>query len=417
LKQKLLKILDEKLKNKSQSLQLNLDIIKEYEEIKNNFIGLYNNLNDIIDKNNNYTNNISNKQNEAKEQLRLNEVKKFLKDIDYFTQIQNIETLKQKKNFWEKRLNRIKTYKNNLLSEIKKLEDKLSDEKASIKIINQFFKLTSSHLKLDIKNNIDKQIFYEVLRENKKAQKLSNGEQSLIAFCYFLAKVKNKLDNETNVIIYIDDPISSLDNNHIFSVFALLEKYITKEKKYFQCFISTHNLDFLRYLKRITVPQDNIEYFLIERIKRQNISQSQITLLPKYLKDYTTELHFTFNKIHKLYNKYKNRNIETLKGEIDNTFNDFYEIPNIIRKFLEYYLFYKYPDNDGLTIKKLSFFGNNAEAEKINRVINEFSHLTYIERAWKPLDVEEILEIINIIIETIQNKDKDYFDSLLKSIK
>lgn len=80
-------------------------------------------------------------------------------------------------------------------------------------------------------------------------------------------------------------------------------------------------------------------------------------------------------------------------------------------------MFYKYPDNDGLTIEKLNFFGTNAEAEKINRIINEFSHLTDIERAWKPLDVEEIIEIIDVIIETINDKDEEYLKHLIKAIK
>jgi wobble nucleotide-excising tRNase len=422
LKDKLIKSLDNKLKNRSKSLKLDNEIVLGYENLKKEINNFYKSLKKITDENNELTDNLTEKQEEAKEQLRLNDVKKFLKDIDYFNQIQKIEELKQRTEFWERRFNKIRTYKNNLIDKIEKLEDKLNDERASIEFINEFLELTSSHLKLDIKDNIDKQIFYEILRENEKAKKLSNGEQSLIAFCYFLAKVKNKLDNEKNVIIYIDDPVSSLDNNHIFSIFALLEKYITKERKYYQCFISTHNLDFLRYLKRITIPktEDNkndIEYFLIERLKKGNISNSQIKLLPKHLKDYTTELHYIFEKIYKLYTKNQSKEIETIKGEINNTYNDFYEIPNLLRKFLEYYLFYKYPDNDGLTIEKLDFFGKNGESEKINRIINEYSHLTYIERAWKPLDVKEIIEIIDVIIETIKDKDEEYFKHLLKAIK
>src|SRR5690606_39389208 len=54
-------------------------------------------------------------------------------------------------------------------------------------------------------------------------------------------------------------PISSLDSNHIFFMFSLIESLIAKPVKkadgsntyrYKQLFISTHNLDFLKYLKR-----------------------------------------------------------------------------------------------------------------------------------------------------------------------
>ncbi|BCD59339.1 MULTISPECIES: AAA family ATPase [unclassified Nitratiruptor] len=421
VKNNLIKLLDKKLKNKTKSLSVDYKIIENYSSLVKKFDNFFEKLENLIEKNNSYTNNLLEEQHKSKLELRLNEIKKFLSDINYFDTKEKIRKYEHKKQFWQLRLSKITECKNRILDKINELEDSLNDEKASIELINKFLNLTTSHLKLSINEKNEKQVFYEILRENKKSKKLSNGEQSLIAFCYFLAKAKNKLDNENNVIIYIDDPVSSLDNNHIFSIYALIEKHITKEKKYLQCYISTHNLDFLRYLKSITIPKtsdnkDDIEYFLIERIKKQNISNSTIKLLPKYIKNYTTELHFTFEKIYKLYNENKRRSIETVKGRINNTYNEFYDIPNALRKFLEYYMFYKFPDNDGLTIEKLNFFGTNGEAEKINRVVNEFSHLTYIERAWKPLDIEEIIEIINIIIETIQNEDKEYFECLLKVV-
>ena len=53
----------------------------------------------------------------------------------------------------------------------------------------------------------------------------------------------------------------------------------------------------------------------------------------------------------------------------------------------------------------------------INRVINEFSHLENIERAQMPLDLLEMQKIANLIILNIQEKDKEQFDALLKSIE
>jgi wobble nucleotide-excising tRNase len=81
---------------------------------------------------------------------------------------------------------------------------------------------------------------------------LSEGECSLIAFCYFMAKLDDIESNGKNLIIWIDDPISSLDSNHVFFVYSLLRAEIVEASKYEQLFISTHNLDFLKYLKRLT---------------------------------------------------------------------------------------------------------------------------------------------------------------------
>ena len=94
---------------------------------------------------------------------------------------------------------------------------------------------------------------FTIHREGVVANNLSEGECSLISFCYFVAKMEDELKDETNsskLIIYIDDPISSLDSNHIFFMFSLIESIIAKPKKYGQLFISTHNLDFLKYLKK-----------------------------------------------------------------------------------------------------------------------------------------------------------------------
>ena len=63
-----------------------------------------------------------------------------------------------------------------------------------------------------------------------------------------MAKLQDiKTDGEKPYIIWIDDPISSLDSNHIFFIFSLINSELFEDKKlkYKQLFISTHNLDFL----------------------------------------------------------------------------------------------------------------------------------------------------------------------------
>jgi wobble nucleotide-excising tRNase len=69
-----------------------------------------------------------------------------------------------------------------------------------------------------------------------------------------MAKLEDEKSKDKKLIIWIDDPISSLDSNHIFFIFSLIETVIAKPKIYKQLFISTHNLDFLKYLKRLSRP-------------------------------------------------------------------------------------------------------------------------------------------------------------------
>jgi wobble nucleotide-excising tRNase len=225
-----------------------------------------------------------------------------------------------------------------------------------------------------------------------------------------LATIKDKLDTDT--IIYIDDPISSLDNNHIFFMFSLIDTEITKTKNFQQLFISTHNLDFLKYLKRLSVskPEKNLQHFLIESTKKLHDRRSFIKEMPHHLKVYVTEFNYLFNELYSYYLQ-----IESGGLKPEESYNQFYNLPNNMRKFLEYYLFYKFPNNDN-PLKNLGKLFDDEVPSLLNRVINELSHLTHIDRGWNPIDVSEAEECVKIIIEKIQEKDIDQFNALLESI-
>jgi len=165
---------------------------------------------------------------------------------------------------------------------------------------NQF--LTLEAKKEDNTGETLKRIRFEVIRDGKKAYHLSEGECSLLAFCYFLAKLDDIDTRNLKPIIWIDDPISSLDGNHIFFVYSLLKAEIVSTGKYEQLFVSTHNLDFLKYLKRLKgsflgqhgkQKDYSKDFFVVVR----NDKRATIELMPKYLKEYVTEFNYLFHQI------------------------------------------------------------------------------------------------------------------------
>lgn len=220
----------------------------------------------------------------------------------------------------------------------------------------------------------------------------------------FLATIKD-YEKTDNLILWIDDPISSLDNNQIFFTFGAIDKIII-EHKYNQIFISTHNLDFLKYLKRLKNEKAKVEYFLVEREIKQDSITSKIRKMPSYLKEYVTEFHYLFNEIYKVAN--------SQECCLLNTYNQLYNIPNNMRKFLEYYLFYRYPDNKE-PLKNLEKIFDTIESRSINRIINENSHLTFIDRGWKPFEIPEIQSVAKIILEKIKEKDEEQYNALLNA--
>ena len=148
---------------------------------------------------------------------------------------------------------------------------------------------------------------FQIKRGEDPAYNMSEGECSLVAFCYFVARLEDIDTKGKELIVYIDDPISSLDSNHIFFVFCLIESVLAKPEKnpdgpnsykYAQLFISTHNLEFFKYLKRLSMPKEShggTAFFLVEKEGKL----STLSLMPKYLKDYQTEFHYLFHQIYK----------------------------------------------------------------------------------------------------------------------
>lgn len=359
----------------------------------------------LCTQNNEQTKTLEQDQENARKALRLDEVARFINSIDYFKVQEEIKGLE---NTLESKDEEIKDKEQEIAKikkDIQKLQDSLSDEKAGADKANEYLKSFFGNNQLEFESIPEKKGEFKIRRNKQEAKNLSEGECSLLAFCYFVAKLQDKDTKDKKPIIWIDDPISSLDSNHIFFIFSLIESQIAKPKNYTQLFISTHNLDFLRYLKSLTGFQwrDNknkTPMFLIE--KQQS---STINNLPPYMQKYITEFNYLFEQIYKCSSK---QNI---------TIDIYCNIANNIRKFLESYLFFKYPNVDSLTNKYEKFFKDNQEASLINRIINEFSHLEENpERANKPLDLLEIQKASKIIIETIQQKDKEQFNAFLESV-
>jgi wobble nucleotide-excising tRNase len=388
-------------------------------------------MNSIIRENNLRTTKLSSEQSSARNVLRLHSVKKFIDDIQLTrTEAANVK-LEAAAAKTEAEVTLLRSSVLELEAKNEKLRIQQKDEKKGAEKINEILNHFFGHkgLRLVANENLETNKFtFQIFRGDDAAFNLSEGECSLISFCYFVARLDDAESKGKNLIIYIDDPICSLDSNHVFFVFSLIESMITRPKKaldgsniygYQQLFISTHNLDFLKYLKRLSVPRrkeqrdgktvsvDDNAYFLVEG----GNSGSSLALMPKYLREYTTEFNYLFHQIHKCSNP----------ENVKESHESFYSFGNNLRKFLEAYLFYRYPfyDNKNDSLEKLSkFFGNNATAIiLINRVSNELSHLEEVfDRSMVPIDIPEISTLSNFVLDTMFAKDSEQFNALLKSI-
>ena len=260
---------------------------------------------------------------------------------------------------------------------------------------------------------------FVVKRGGEYAKNLSEGEKSLISFCYFIAQMDDELKgpNASNLVVFIDDPISSLDSSHIFFMYSLIDTVIAAPKKYGQLFISTHNLEFLKFLKRLKLPGNvnnkSVEHYVVEKQRKGDDEyKCEIKMMPDYLRDYVTEYNFLFQQVYDIARPINGKKEEKYK----HIYSQYYNVGNNMRKFLECYLFYRFPDSDEPTVDHLDDLFEGNERSEVNRVINEYSHLAWAERGLKVIDVPEIEKAAKLIMKALKAKDPSHFKVLCKSV-
>jgi wobble nucleotide-excising tRNase len=386
---------------------------------KQKLIEIFKKIEQLNIRSNDYTKNLVKEQNEAKKELRLREIFDFINTIQYDNQTSEIASLEAVFEMEKNKKATIKKEIDDILVLITQKQNQLNDEGGAVDKVNEFLNshfghqfLTLVAIEFDDDVTGNKKYRFEVQRDGKKAHHLSEGEVSLIAFCYFIAKLKDIKTKGKKPIIWIDDPISSLDSNHIFFIYTLINTQIYGDEEFEQLFISTHNLNFLKYLKRLPgaditkETKTRFRHLIINRSDKNSIIKS----MPNFLKNYVTEFNYLFEQIYKC---------SIMSNVNDSNYTEYYNFGNNARKFLELFLFYKYPDTTTQTQKIKKFFGeNNIPSIFTDRINNEYSHLSgCFERGETLIEEPEMYTAAKLIIDRIKYHDIDQYQALVNSVE
>lgn len=372
--------------------------------------------NELIADNNSHTDQLNEIQNQVRNELRISEVMRFVQDISYYKRVEeigaelgNLKPLKDQIKESQFEIDRLIAERDKLLAET-------TNERRGAELVNihlgSFF--GHSQLKL-VAIGEGEGLRFQIIRNSTPAFDLSEGETSLISFCYFMATIEDQLQDlnaSSRLVIYIDDPISSLDSNHVFFMFSLVDTIIAKAAKYAQLFISTHSLDFFKYLKKLSPPGgEKVAYFLLESRGMNGYRCSVLSDMPNYLKEFVTEFNYLFFQIHKAYQEAKK--VQALNE--DERHSQIYSFSNNLRKFLECYLFYRFPNTKD-PLKNIDKFFRGHVPSLVNRIINEYSHLTQLERGLRPLDFSEIGDCAEIVLRQLLEADEEQYKALCESV-
>lgn len=217
--------------------------------------------NELMDQNNRYGEDLSQRKEEAKDSLRYHEIKMALDSFQFDLKkekLRNYENLvesaqkdfdakNQKKQIYEKSVNQ-------LSQEIEMLKPKA--EEIAVKHINQKLNSTVSWY-VDYKED-EKSGYYQIAEKNndgavfyRGVSELSTGEKNIIAFLYFIEKLEEITDTtQLPKIIIFDDPMNSNDDIMQYLIITELQKiyqgkFLSKydpNKDYF--ILMTHNVHF-----------------------------------------------------------------------------------------------------------------------------------------------------------------------------
>lgn len=254
-------------------------------------------------------------------------------------------------------------------------------------------------------NGVDR---FQLARGDVPARNLSDGERTAIAFAFFLTKLEEHPDLG-QVIVYIDDPISSLDSNHVFQVYSIIASKFFKKKadengneEWFtackQLFISTHNFEFLELLKKLPCSKSKTRYFMV---RRTSPATSVLENLHPSILKYKSEYHYLFSVIYRFHNG-------TDKGNIENLLS----LPNAMRRFIELYTYMRLPSPSSTVDQRAEALFGKEKSARIIKLLHHFSHLEAIERlATNTNLIADIDSVVGEVISLVR-EDEVHFAAL-----
>lgn len=285
-------------------------------------------------------------------------------------------------------------------------------------VVNDYLKIFFGKDDIQITPTTDKK--FQLLRGTDVAKNLSEGEKTAIAFAYFTAKLEEQNNKIADTIIYIDDPISSLDSNHLFNIYSFIKNtfYVYEFKidpstdkrahtaKCKQLFISTHNFDFhnlvFDWFKGLE--KDTKDYWIIERHNNSHKDESVIKQNGNLLTSFNSEYAYLFSLLH---------NFQTNPTD---SYEFLYHLPNVARRFVETFLNFKYLERNKIDKSIDKLITNPVERERARKFMHYYSHNLTTDKFMKFADLAECQAVVDIIINSVNALDPIHLTSLKTNV-
>jgi len=253
---------------------------------------------------------------------------------------------------------------------------------------------------------------YEIRRNGKPVSgSLSESEKTAIALCYFLATLEAEGRQLKNLIVVVDDPISSLDTKALHYAFSLISRALGGAS---QLIILTHNLHFMNEVKkwlknRVKKDPPTATLLFLDAVQdvRADTRTSSLKVMPRLIREYDSEYQYLF---HLVLQFAQSPNAQT---------DHFYLMPNALRKVLDIFLAFKLPGSEGLS-SKVDNIANGAYGLDparicaLDRLVQLESHADNLDDlvTLSSMTIEETKDAAAALLTLMATLDKPHYDRM-----
>lgn len=290
---------------------------------------------------------------------------------------------------------------------VARVRNRLRSHGPALAVINPLLSAYLGHAELQLQSAEEG---YTILRRGRPLEgPLSEGEKTALSFCYFISRLNENQKRKAELIVVVDDPISSLDAKALNYAFNLMKNNFEGVA---QLFVLTHNVNFMNETKKWLKnkargengPATATLYFLETTLSAgDNDGECRLTKLvemPKLLRDYDSEYHYLLSQIIRCADA----------GDADISLS--YGLPNAIRKALELFLAFKAPGPDGVdsklnhrTVRDCGV--DQAALAALGRMTNLESHGDSLDDliTFSPMTIEETRRSAGALLALMEQMD------------
>uniref|UniRef100_UPI003F495711 AAA family ATPase n=1 Tax=Ensifer adhaerens TaxID=106592 RepID=UPI003F495711 len=300
-----------------------------------------------------------------------------------------------------------------LAREADSLRQRIRQHGPAAEIINKLVASYLGHGELTI-HAIDEG--YQLQRHGRPIAGLpSEGEKTAIALAYFLSSIEAERRKLKDVIVVIDDPVSSLDTKALNFACALVRGRLDGAG---QLFVLTHNLQCMNEFKkgwrgryRPTNGEPTATFLFIDTVIPEGSGRrsSKIVEMSRLLREYDSEYHYLFSHVLKFMN------------EPDAYYEHSYMMPNVLRRVLDVFLAFRCPGSSGFAgqIGKLCKDFPDLDRERLTaleRLVQVESHSDNLDDllTFSSMTIEEAKSAARALIAMMKHVDEKHLAALTK---